>query len=256
MITPVVQQKSFRSRTDTVGLNVNTWTNALNTNWTQITDQVFRVRFTIQETAGAAITQAYQLRYSKNGGAYTAITASSSNVKLALSGQFADLDAATQVLASGTGSYVNGQGIESSSATGSIAILASGNTEIEFSLSIVGLDVANSDTLDFRVYTSAGVAIDTYTVTPRATASRTISTQTITGKGRITATTSQTITGKAAVQNTTTKTVTGVARVQATTSKVITGVAKIVPPIYPVMLENYKRISVGDGMSTSIGGVN
>lgn len=173
-VTPVVDQKSFRGRRDDVTLNSVTFNGGggLNTNWTQITDTNFRIRFTIQETAGAAIAQAYQLMYSYDGAAYAVVNSSATHVRPSLSGNFADHDNATQVLGTGTGTFVDGDGLESSEDTDSISIAASGNTELEFCLQILGSQVQHGKTINFRVYVSNNNALDTYTVTAGITVDR------------------------------------------------------------------------------------
>lgn len=141
---------------------------AINTNISQIIGNLFRVRFEIQETGGAAVAQAYQLRYSKNGAGYAQVT-TSTDVRPAASAQFTDGAATTDVLPNGTGTFVAGIGDEGDAVTPSISLGASGHTEIEFSLVLAGLAAAG-DTFDLRVYTNAGVALNTYTNTARVTA--------------------------------------------------------------------------------------
>lgn len=101
------QQKSFRGRGDSVGLNTGTWDHALNTGWTQDVDTVFRVRFSIQETGGstgsAGGVDVFRVTFNIDGGSYTAVTGTTA-VQWALSGQYANGDATSKLL-DGTGSF-------------------------------------------------------------------------------------------------------------------------------------------------------
>src|SRR3989304_5000971 len=128
-------QKTFRGRNDTVGLNSSTFTYFANTNWTQNVDETFRVRFVMQEVGGTANADTFKLRYSLNGGAYTDVTSASSVVRATLSGQYADHDNTTLLL-DGTGTFVAGDGLESSTSSDSISLAASGNSEVEYSIQI------------------------------------------------------------------------------------------------------------------------
>lgn len=167
-------QKTFRARDDSQTLNSSTFTYAVNTNWTQLVDVVFRVRFTVQEVGATAGASTYNLYYSLNGGAYTKVTTSSAPIQYALSGQFADKDATTKVL-DGTGTWAAGQGLETSVDTSSISLVASGNTEIEFCLTIPAAGVAHGNTIALRVYRSTSTALYSYTNTPTVTVSEPIS---------------------------------------------------------------------------------
>jgi hypothetical protein len=165
MIDPILQQLSFRGRADSVGLNVNTFTYALNTGWTQAANVVFRVRFATQETAGAATTTAplIEFRVDSGGGfgAWTAVT-DATGVRWATSAQYSNATATTKLL-NGTGTFAAGQGRSDSNLAGSVSLAASGNTEHEWALLISG--VPNASTVELRI-TNNGTAYGTYTNTP------------------------------------------------------------------------------------------
>jgi hypothetical protein len=139
---------------------------AINTNTTRYINQLTRVRFELQEQGGAAITSAYKLRYSRNGGAYTDVGAAT-DCRYADSASITDGAATTNVLPNGTGTFVAGEGSEDA-LTGSIALSASAHTEVEFSIVLAGATVVG-DTYDLRVYKSDGTALDSYAFTPRIT---------------------------------------------------------------------------------------
>jgi hypothetical protein len=158
-------QKTFQGRDDSQSLNSATFTYDVNTGWTQLVDVVFRVRFTVQEVGNVAGASTYNLYYSLNGGTYTKVTASSAPIQYALSGQYADKAATTKVL-DGTGTFVGGQGLETSVDTDSISLAASGNTEVEFCLVIPNAGVADGDTIALRVRRATSTALYSYTNTP------------------------------------------------------------------------------------------
>lgn len=182
---PSTRQHAFRFRTgDSVVLNSTTFAAALNTNINTPDvgggNQVIRIRFEIEEVNGANINQSYQLRYSRNGGAYTALSSSSSVARTSSSSQYADGDATTDVLSSSTRSFLAGSGEGADNVTTAVA-LNNQHTEMEFTVTLVAADLTHGDTLDFRVYTSGGVALNTYGVTPRATVVKTAVTQNLAG---------------------------------------------------------------------------
>jgi hypothetical protein len=159
---PNYVQSRFRARGDTVGLNVNTWDHALDTNWSQPVDETFRLRIVVVENAGGGAGLNAQLQFSLNGGLYTSISTTSAVVKGVNSGQFANNDTTTSLLGSGT--FVIGYGVTDGLAP-SVPFAGNDYTEWEFSLQIVGADVSNGDTIDFQI-----LGLNSYAITPRATA--------------------------------------------------------------------------------------
>lgn len=141
---------------------------ALNTNASIPVDQVFRIRFEVQETNAVAASQAFALYMSQNSGSYVPVT-TSTDLRPALSSQFANGDATTNVLPSGTGTFAAGVGEEDDAVTPTVSFSASGHTELEFALKMVP-GVTNNTTFDMRLYRSGGTPLDTYAVTPRVTA--------------------------------------------------------------------------------------
>lgn len=141
---------------------------ALNTNASIPVDQTFRIRFEVQEANAVATSQAFALYVSQNGGSYVAVT-TSTDLRPALSSQFADGDATSDILPTGTGTFAAGVGEESDAVTPTVTFTASGHTELEFALKMVST-VANNTTFDLRLYRSNGTPLDTYAVTPRVTA--------------------------------------------------------------------------------------
>lgn len=132
---------------------------------------LFRAR--IQETSGGTniITPTtWQLQYSKNSGTWTNITTSTSNVKAFDSTNLTDGGATTNRLGAGTGSFVAGLVEESGLIDDFAGLSASNYTELLYTLTLVSADLANNDTLDFRITYNGTTMTDT--VSPRITASK------------------------------------------------------------------------------------
>ena len=129
-----------------------------------------RLRISIENTGTAASGTVFKCQYRKNGGTWTDITASSSNVKTFASAYYADGDDVPQLLTGGTYQSDNNAAEESTGTFTLTAGLAAGSTfETEIALEFIQANVANTDTLDFRIVTSAGVALDAYDFTPQVT---------------------------------------------------------------------------------------
>jgi len=158
-------QDSFRARNDNGNETTSTWTAAADTNWTQMVDKNFRVRFLVQETAGVADSgKTFQLEYNRNGGGWNDVTGSSSVIKAAATSNVTDGTDTTQQLGSGTYVSTNAGFDEADGQVGSMDFAGNDEVELEFSLQIVSADVSNGDTIQLRVK-----GLDTYTSTPTVT---------------------------------------------------------------------------------------
>jgi len=117
-------------------------------------DTTFLLRFNVQETGGTAAgntDQQFQCRL--NGGTWQNITTTSTIVKAVASVAFTNGQDATKRL-SGTGTFESsGDGCTEDGLSGGAQndIAASGCSETECALQIVGADVANNDTIEFRL---------------------------------------------------------------------------------------------------------
>jgi hypothetical protein len=136
-------------------------------------DFTFLIRFCEQETgATAAANTDAQLQCNKNGGAWQNVTTTSSIVKAVVAAAFANADNCTKRL-SGTGTFeASGQGCCEDGLSGGAQndIAASGNSETEFSIQIVGADVVHGDVIGLR-FTSPDWAV-TYDVNATVTVSK------------------------------------------------------------------------------------
>lgn len=139
------------------------------------TGNAFQVRILLQETGDAnGGTETYELRYSKNAGAYNLVTASSNDVRAVNDPSLTDDEVTTSRLAGGAGTFVAGRvdDVDGATTTG-VQVRSLDNTEMLFSVYIVDADVADLDTLDFRAYITGGTAVEAYAGTGRVTVDKT-----------------------------------------------------------------------------------
>lgn len=172
---PPLAQAGYRWRNDDGSETTATWKVAENTGPGNLAlDTNHRLRFVVDETGGvgAVADLQLQLQYRKNGGAYTNVNASSSNVRSSASTQFAEEAATTRQLSSGTGTFVAGAMDEDEglAGEGNQIDLAAGNlTEVEYCFQLRSADLVGGDTLDFRLVKPGAVVLDAYTQTPSLT---------------------------------------------------------------------------------------
>lgn len=144
-------------------------TNVTRTDGSSSADIHLRVAIWDGLGSGGSASDDWQLQYSRNGGAYTNVTTSSSYIKGFNSSSLTDAGATTQRLTGATGSFGAGE-ISEDGLVDDLLVSSSTNTELLYSLTLVYADCNNGDTLDFRVLQN-GVTI-TYSVTPRITVSK------------------------------------------------------------------------------------
>ena len=138
----------------------------------------FHLRFRVQEGGGGAgaATDDYQLQVSKNAGAYANVAAASTNVKSfdgpELTDGGATTNRATNGITDGTGSFVAGEVEDVNGSIEDLQITASNFTELLYACEVVGADVANGDTLDFRITLNGGTPGMTNSVVPTITVSK------------------------------------------------------------------------------------
>jgi len=180
-VQPSYTQAVFRGRNDDGSQTSATWIASADTNFTQIVNTTFRLRFRVQQTVTSAntnLSKNFKLRFS-DGGAYTDIGAqdtTATKVRYVDSSNITDNEATTNQLGSGTGSFIAGD-VDENNDTGTITFTsgAASYTEVEFVIEIYGPLVTNADTLSFRVYETNDTVLNTYTVTPTITVRKNIS---------------------------------------------------------------------------------
>lgn len=152
-----------------------------NTNYTILADtnaQV-HVRYRIQETGGknGATTDDYNLQFSKNAGAYANVTTSTASLQVDTASGLTDAAAttnrATNGITDGTGSFVASQQEEGDGQITNFQLTASNFTEAVWAVKVIAADVANNDTIDFRISLNGGAPGMTNSVTPRLIVSTT-----------------------------------------------------------------------------------
>jgi hypothetical protein len=185
---PNLAQTNFRGRNDDGNETSATWIANENTDWTQDTDEDFRVRFAlVNASTTTAINQVHNLQYRKNGGTWTNVTTSSSNVKAVATGSpgFADGDDCSEQITTRAGytyqSTNAGCSDDGSAGGANMDWNGQGAAEFEYSLQIVGSDVADEDTIELRVIKSGTTALDNYVNIPLITVNKPVS-----ATGRIT----------------------------------------------------------------------
>ena len=172
-IWPNVVQQLFRIRDDDGSETGATWLEDLNDDHTLSADNAFRIRFEIEETAGASEGAFYhEVYYSRNSGAWTLVEASDTYIRPELSSEFADGDDCTQQLGSGT-FFTNNNSMVEDGQTENLGLAASTHTEQEYCMKFQWSAVSDEDTFDFRVERyngdTHGLDLDGYTNTPRIT---------------------------------------------------------------------------------------
>lgn len=160
-------QFNARFRNDDGNETTASWVAAENADASLNVDTNYRIRLTIGDS-GSGSSNSWVLRYSRNGGAYTAVSGSSNVVRASASPNLADNAATTQQLGTESGFSGFSAGVFDE-ADGSVTkTLDDEYTEFEYCFQIRSADVDNNDTIDFRVYRGT-TALSTYTVTIRAT---------------------------------------------------------------------------------------
>jgi hypothetical protein len=153
MVNPAFDQRAWRFREDDGTETSATWTAAQNTVPSpKPVNEVFRLRFEIQETAGASQNNAtIVLQYDiNNSNSWVNIDEASPGVRLTESAFVAHGTATTNQLTAGTGTFR--PGIVATTASGTdISFAGNDHAEVEWCFHLVGADLNDGDTVRFRV---------------------------------------------------------------------------------------------------------
>jgi hypothetical protein len=156
-----LRQVAFRGRNDDGSETTATWKAAKNTNWAQRPDRVFRVRLVIDGTK--LFFGAVELWYRHNGGGLVEVTTSSGVLKAVPTVNYAHADDSTQQVGSGA-FFTNNFGMVSNNGTTSGDFHVTDDeplteAEAEWSLQIVGDDVADGDTIQMEARRSGALGL-------------------------------------------------------------------------------------------------
>lgn len=170
--TAAWNQVAFRGRNDDGNETTATWKANQSTNWSQVRDTNFRVRFEIQETAACAgANKVWQLQYNLDGAGWNTVNGSSNVVRSFASPNLADAANLTDQLTAGTGTFIGATGFdEVNGAAGgnSMDVAASGHAEAEFCVQILSASASAGSVVQLRV-TDNGTAFASYSATPSIT---------------------------------------------------------------------------------------
>lgn len=149
----------------------------IDTNFSQLVDVNFRLRILMTMGASGSFTRAVQMRRNLNGGGYVVVSAASSVVQTSPTTFYANRSDATEgiigPLRNGYETWAddtNNHRVDDLIQTGN-ANYNFGNSYMsaEFCMKIIGVDVENGDTIQFRLQRSDGVNLSNYFITPMIT---------------------------------------------------------------------------------------
>ncbi len=182
MDTAAFQQISFvgvrdngdEANSTSIVSSSSTLTDDINSDWTQLVDTNFRVRFVIRETASIALANFKEVwQYNVNSSGWFNITVGGAVINSVASSQYSGPVDTTQRLGSGTFLTSNSGLIESDAGPGSaLEPDFAGSDEVEFEncLQLDSTNISDGDTVEIKI-TNNGTDIATYTETPTITAS-------------------------------------------------------------------------------------
>lgn len=178
-----LEQTAFRGRNDDGSESGASWKEAVNTNWSQLCDVNFRVRFQINSIGDTGGTESLRLQFNRNGAGWVLVNTTSEEgtfVRSRLSSNIADGQDTTDQMGSGSAFISNNNGIdEVDGQTGSATYDASPAVtnliaEVEYCLEFISGDLDNGDTIQLRVIPGAGPPFGadiSYVQTPSITVS-------------------------------------------------------------------------------------
>lgn len=147
----------YRFRNDDGSETAATWVAAIDTGATLNVDTNYRVRFVIDNHGATNGSPSLKWQRNYKGAGWSDLT--SSFLKISLSGHFADGDGTTQQVGSGT---FNAGEMDENASTGAISIPFGEETEVEFCLQVVGIDVDHNDTIELRAVETDGTVLGSY----------------------------------------------------------------------------------------------
>ena len=167
-----LDQSHFRIRNDDGTEITATWKQDEDVDETILVDTIFRVRFVLQELEAVAGVEDFRLQRNLASGGWVVVSDTSAVIQAADSAdaEVNDGDVTTNIIG-GTGTFVAGE-IMSSETTGSLdsntatSFAASGHTEMEVVIQIIGADVVDAQTIELRLLNQMDQTFDAYTQVP------------------------------------------------------------------------------------------
>jgi len=150
-----LRQLKYRGRYDNGSETTASWVAAVNTDWDQVPDTTFRVRFEIYDSSAGSQTHATKFQYNLNSAGWTDITSGSSVVKAVDSSYVTNGEATTQQL--GTATFLAGEETEDG-LTETVAFVSGTSSEHELVCQIISSDVSVSDSIGIRSLKADGTA--------------------------------------------------------------------------------------------------
>lgn len=132
-------------------------------------DTTFLLRFLCQCDATALSNADFEFQYRKNGGAWTQISTSSTDVRAVTPTCWANAANTTNRLTGGTGTFeASSQGCTADGISGGTAfdIVSNGFGETECAMQLRSADLVAGDFIEFRLTRDGGTLMDTYSVAP------------------------------------------------------------------------------------------
>ena len=155
-------QAAFRFGLNSGTESTHGWHAAQNVSISLAPGTTFLLRFLVQASGGVAHSNLdFQFQYNRNGTGWSNITSSSAVARATTTAAFINGADTTNRLTGGTGTFESSsQGCTTDGTSGGnqFDIVASGFGETECSLTIVAADVANGDTIQFRLQVNFAVS--------------------------------------------------------------------------------------------------
>ncbi len=176
MDTATFDQDSYQGFNDDGDHDTATQIADANTNWTQLVDSTFHMRFLLQnETAFAETNLRCDLQRQLNPVSSWVSVTGASTVAIATLGSLTDNADTALRIGGATNVTPNAGADETAGQTGGASLdfpaLSGREVELVYSIQIIGADVVDADTIEFRV-TNKGTIFNTYTRTPVITISK------------------------------------------------------------------------------------
>lgn len=169
-VAAALDQNDFRGGVNSGTEATHAFIAAVNTDFSQVVDDTFLMRFNVQESGGGSINNVdLEFQYNRNTLGWNNIT-TSSQVIIAVSSILVNGNDCTQRIGSGTFiSNNDGQTTDGTSGGAVLDFAANEEAETEISIQIVSGDVNPGDTIQMRLTRDGGTLLDNYNQTPTIT---------------------------------------------------------------------------------------